>query len=159
MATNFDHARIALGAVRLLNGTMALVAPEYMLRRLGADPVISRVAVYPLRMFGIRTVVLALDLLWPARPGEQRRRARRAGIVIHASDAMSAAWAGLRGQLPGEVAVAATTISVCNTALATVMARTADSPGQEYAAEPEIGEQPGLAARPPVTAASRPRGR
>ena len=69
MALSRDRARIALATIRLVNGALALLAPGVMLRRLeagqqtdpatGADP--DRVAVYPLRMFGIRTVVLGLQ--------------------------------------------------------------------------------------------------
>ena len=58
-----DHARIALATIRLVNGTMALLTPGMMLRRLGADPRANGVAVYPLRMFGIRTVVLGVERL------------------------------------------------------------------------------------------------
>ncbi|GAA2078861.1 hypothetical protein [Actinomadura alba] len=124
MALNSDQARIALGVIRLFNGTMAMVAPEFMLRRLGANPVANGVAIYPFRMFGVRTVVLALDLLWPPTlGGEARRRAQYAGIAIHATDAVSAASAGLRHQLPRRVAAVATAISVTNTALAITIAR------------------------------------
>jgi hypothetical protein len=71
MALSRDHARIALATIRLVNGGLALLAPEVMLRRFeagrqadpGAGPDPGRVAVYPLRMFGIRTVVLGIQLL------------------------------------------------------------------------------------------------
>ena len=58
MAFSCQQARIALTGIRLVHGTMALLAPKMMLRRLGADPDLNRVAIYPWRMFGIRTVVL-----------------------------------------------------------------------------------------------------
>ena len=32
-----DHARLALATIRLVNGTVALLAPETMLRRLGVQ--------------------------------------------------------------------------------------------------------------------------
>jgi len=114
-----DHARIALAAIRLVNGTMALLTPETMLRRLGADPDASQVAIYPLRMFGIRTVVLGVDLL----ASGSRQQKGRVGVVIHATDAVSAITAGLRRQLPARVALVAAGISVTNTALAAIIAR------------------------------------
>jgi hypothetical protein len=139
-----DHARIALATIRLVNGAMALLAPEMMLRRLGADPAANKVAIYPLRMFGIRTVVLGVDLL----AGGSVPQKGRVGVVIHATDAVSAITAGLRRQLPARVAVVAATISLTNTALAAIIA----APGQtcESTTEPlaDRAKPPG----PPVPA-------
>ena len=114
-----DHARIALATIRLVNGTMALLAPEMMLRRLGADPAVNGVAVYPLRMFGIRTVLLGAELL---TDGSMQQKGQ-VGILIHATDAASAITAGLRRQLPARVAILAAGISLTNTALAVIIAR------------------------------------
>jgi len=114
-----DHARIALATIRLVNGTMALLAPEMMLRRLGADPAVNGVAVYPLRMFGIRTVLLGAELL---TDGSVQQKGQ-VGILIHATDAASAITAGLRRQLPARVAILAAGISLTNTALAVIIAR------------------------------------
>ena len=114
-----DHARIALATIRLVNGTMALLAPEMMLRRLGADPAVNGVAVYPLRMFGIRTVLLGAELL---TDGSMQQKGQ-VGILIHATDAASAITAGLRRQLPARVAIVAAGISLTNTALAVIIAR------------------------------------
>ena len=114
-----DHARIALATIRLVNGTMALLAPEMMLRRLGADPAVNGVAVYPLRMFGIRTVLLGAELL---TDGSTQQKGQ-VGILIHATDAASAITAGLRRQLPARVAIVAAGISLTNTALAVIIAR------------------------------------
>ena len=114
-----DHARIALATIRLVNGTMALLAPEMMLRRLGADPAVNGVAVYPLRMFGIRTVLLGAELL---TDGSVQQKGQ-VGILIHATDAASAITAGLRRQLPARVAIVAAGISLTNTALAVIIAR------------------------------------
>jgi hypothetical protein len=113
-----DRARVALATIRLVNGTMALLAPGMMLRRLGADPDASQVAIYPLRMFGVRTVVLGADLL-AGGPVQQKGRV---GVVIHATDAASAMTAGLRRQLPARVALVAAGISVTNTVLAAIIA-------------------------------------
>jgi hypothetical protein len=130
MALSRDHARIALATIRLVNGALALLAPGVMLRRFetgpaaspGADP--GRVAVYPLRMFGIRTVVLGIQLLaCGAGPdGGSVRQQGQAGVVIHAADAASAISAGLRRQLPARVSAAAAGISMTNTALAWILA-------------------------------------
>jgi hypothetical protein len=119
MTLTRDQARIALATIRLVNGTMALLTPEKMIRRLGADPDVDRVAVYPLRMFGIRTVVLGVQLL----VDEPTRQTSGIGVVIHAADAASAIMAGLRRQLPARVAVVAAGISLTNTALALIIAR------------------------------------
>jgi len=137
MAISRDHARIALASIRLVNGVLALLAPEVMLRRFeagqeadpgaGKDP--GRVAVYPLRMFGIRTVVLGGQLL-AGRSGQRGgslRQQGQVGVVIHAADAASAIAAGLRRQLPARVAAVAAGISVTNTALAWILA-TSDEP-------------------------------
>ncbi len=109
-------ARRALAAVRLVNGTLALVAPKLLLRRLGADTDVDGSGVYPFRMFGIRTVLIGADLL--LLRGEELRRATQLALVIHASDTLAAATAGLRGDLPRRVAVGTTLISATNTGLA-----------------------------------------
>src|SRR4051794_37966179 len=116
MVLTRDQARVALATIRLVNGTVALLTPEKMIRRLGADPDAEPVAVHPLRMFGIRTVVLGVQLL----VDKPTRRTSGVGVVIHASDAASAIMAGLRHRLPARVAVVAAGISLANTALALV---------------------------------------
>ena len=87
-----EHARIALATIRLVNGALALLAPGVMLRRLGADPRTHGVAVYPLRMFGIRTVVLGVELL----AGGSVQHKGKVGVIIHAADAASAITATAR---------------------------------------------------------------
>ena len=111
-----ERAHLVLGAIRLFNGVAALLAPEMTVRRLGADPDASPTAVYPLRMFGVRTVVLGLELLL----GEEETRARsmRTGVVIHGSDTCAALLGGLRQQLPPKVAAPLVGISTINTSLA-----------------------------------------
>jgi len=118
MPLSRDHARLALASIRLVNGTLALLAPNALLRRLGADPAVNKVAIYPMRMFGIRTVVLGVQLLIDAPSPE----ADRFGVVIHATDAATAITAGVRRQLPPRVAVMTAGISLANTALALVIA-------------------------------------
>lgn len=116
-----DLAGRALAVIRLFNGAGALFVPETALKRLGGDPAHDGSAVYPLRMFGVRTVLLGAELL--VLSGEERRRAARRGIVIHGSDVLAAAAAGLRGHLPGRVAVATVATSSINTFLAVIASR------------------------------------
>lgn len=121
MPLSRDHARTALAVIRIVNGTVALVAPGLILRRLGTDAGREPTAVYPLRMFGVRTVLIGADLL--LLRGEQRDRALRAAILIHATDTLSALTAGLRRELPPRAAALTTLISAGNTALAVTAAR------------------------------------
>lgn len=110
------YARKALAAVRLFNGSVALVAPHVLLRRLGTDPTLDRSGTYPFRMFGIRTVLIGADLL--LLDGRELRRARQLAVVIHGSDTVSAALAWRSGDLPRRAGMTATAISAVNTALA-----------------------------------------
>jgi hypothetical protein len=144
-----EHARIALAAIRLVNGTLALLAPEVMLRRLGAHPRTNQVAVYPVRMFGIRTVVLGVELL----AGGSTQHQGKVGVVIHAADAASAITAGLRRQLPPRVAAVAAGISVTNAALALTIASERINGGNGHAA-PDRGHDPGARRRGPGSRAA-----
>ena len=114
------HARRALAAVRIANGVAALVAPTFLLRRVGTDTTRDTSGVYPFRMFGIRTVLIGADLL--TLTGEEQRRATRTAVLIHATDTVSAATAGLQGHLPRRAAVMTTAISAGNTVLAIIAA-------------------------------------
>ena len=51
-------ARYALAAIRIVNGALALVAPSFIIKRFGEDPATSAAAVYGLRLFGVRPVLL-----------------------------------------------------------------------------------------------------
>ncbi|MGW7253796.1 hypothetical protein [Streptomyces sp. NPDC054834] len=116
----------ALAGIRLFNGATGLLAPDLLIRRLDPDrepP--SPAAVYAFRLFGIRTILLGLDLL--ANHGERLREDLREGILIHASDTATAATLGLGGRLPPRTAALTTLISAVNTALA---ATAADSLGE-----------------------------
>jgi hypothetical protein len=121
MAMDPALARKALAGVRLVNGTLGLLAPRLLLRRLGTDAHVDPSGIYPFRMFGIRTILLGADLL--LLDGEQRQRATRLAVLIHGSDTVSAATALVQGTLPRKVAVLTTTISAVNTALAVVATR------------------------------------
>jgi hypothetical protein len=116
-----DVARKALATVRIVNGTLGLVAPKLLLKRLGTDPEQDPSGIYPFRMFGIRTLLIGLDLL--VLTGEERRRATRLAVLIHATDTLSAATAGVRGYLPRKVALLTTAISATNTAMAVIANR------------------------------------
>lgn len=116
-----DAARKSLAVIRMANGAAGLLAPEFMLRRLGVDTNTDRSGTYPFRMFGVRTVLIGADLLLLV--GEERARATRLAILIHATDTLSAATCGIRGDLPRKAAVVTTSISAVNTVLAILSAR------------------------------------
>jgi len=111
-----ERAHLALGAIRVFNGIAALAAPEMSARRLGVDPDANPAPLYPLRMFGVRTVALGAELLI----GDEttRRRAMQVGVLIHASDTVAAARGGLAGHLPPRAGALLTAVSTLNTALA-----------------------------------------
>ncbi|OSZ61538.1 hypothetical protein OQI_04845 [Streptomyces pharetrae CZA14] len=107
-----------LGGIRLFNGATGLLAPALLIRRLDPDrEPHSPAAVYAFRLFGIRTVLLGLDLL--THHGERLREDLREGVLIHASDTATAAMLGLSGRLPPRTAVLTTAVSAANTVLAT----------------------------------------
>jgi hypothetical protein len=115
-----DLAWKALAAIMLTNGMLALAAPRWLARRLGVDPEAQPATLYVLRMFGIRTVLVAADLcLQP----ERRRRALREGILMHSTDAAAALVAAALGRLPVRAGLMAGAISTVNTALSVVGAR------------------------------------
>jgi hypothetical protein len=113
-----DRARLALAGIRTVNGVLALFAPAVLARRMGANPPGRGPTLYPLRLFGIRTVLLGIELA--VVTGDPRRRALQAGLLIHASDTLSAGIAGLRREVPPRFALTATAISAVNTGLAAV---------------------------------------
>jgi hypothetical protein len=109
-------ARVALAAIRIVNGSAALACPTLLARNLGVGPADNQSVRYVFRMFGIRTVVIGLDLLRP--DDDVRAAAVRVAPVIHASDTAAAALAGLTRQIPPRRALLATSISALNTVLA-----------------------------------------
>jgi hypothetical protein len=117
-----DSARIALAGIRIYNGANGLFAPERLARRLDVEEASGPMS-YPFRMFGVRTILIGLDLL--SRDPAVRRHALRAAVVVHASDTASALVTGLAGALPRRSAVATTAISAANTVLALVASRRA----------------------------------
>lgn len=113
-----DYARIALASIRLFNGAAALFVPATLARRLGVDPETNRAALYVLRLFGVRTVLIGAQLL--LRDEGVRSHSLRVAPVIHAVDAAAALIAGDRGHLPRRVSTTAALISTVNTVLAVV---------------------------------------
>lgn len=114
-----DAARLALAAVRLLNGAIGLVAPAVAARRIGTP---EGAPLYPWRMFGIRTVIIGAELL--SRDPELRGKAVRLALPIHASDTASAAIGGMLGETSRRTSLMLTAISGTNTLLALLARRT-----------------------------------
>jgi hypothetical protein len=117
-----DSARIALAGIRIYNGATGLLKPEKLARRLDVEEAAGPMG-YPFRMFGIRTILIGLDLL--SHDPAVRRHALRAAVVVHASDTASAVITGIKGGLPRRSAVLTTAISATNTVLAVVASRRA----------------------------------
>lgn len=113
-----------LAVIRLVNGSLGLLAPVVLVRRTSASST-DTAPYYAFRMFGIRSVVLGADLL--LLRGEAQRRARTQAVLIHASDTVCAAVGGIRGDLPPKAARVTVAVSAVNTALAIVARRAADA--------------------------------
>ena len=107
-------ARYALAAVRLVNGGVGLVAPHLFIGRFDPDRPTSPAAIYAFRLFGVRTILIGLDLLHPARA----QRAAREGVLIHASDTVTAASLAISGAVPRKTGLVTTAISAVNVVLA-----------------------------------------
>jgi uncharacterized protein YjeT (DUF2065 family) len=110
----------ALAAVRIANGALGLLAPGILVARTSADPH-STAPYYAFRMFGIRTVVLGVDLL--RLSGEAQGRARNEAVLIHATDTVCAAVGAIRGDVPRSAGRTTVAISAVNTVLALVARR------------------------------------
>lgn len=111
-----DVARFVLAGIRLVTGGLGILAPSWLVRRLGADPARNLVALYAFRMFGVRTVSIGVTLLLPN--DAVREHAVRTAPAIHASDTIAAAVASIHGPLPRQVAITIVLISSLNTVLA-----------------------------------------
>jgi len=110
-----DYARITLAGIRLFNGVAALFMPATLARQLGVDPAANPAALYALRLFGVRTVLIGAQLL--LRDDGVRAHSLRVAPAIHALDASAALIAGERGQLPRRAATTAAIVSTVNTVL------------------------------------------
>lgn len=113
-----DAARVVLAGVRLVNGTASLLAPATFARRLGVDPETNGPAIYVLRLFGVRTILIGSELL--SRNPEIRAHALRLAVRVHLTDTIAAAVAGATRQLPAKGAKAAVLTSSVNTVLAVI---------------------------------------
>jgi hypothetical protein len=114
---------------QVVNGVAALFVPTTLARRLGVDPEANPAALYALRLFGFRTVLIGAQLL--LRDSGVRAHSLRVAPVIHALDATAALIAGERGQLPQRAATTAAIISTVNTVLAVIAQnRDAEDRGQ-----------------------------
>lgn len=110
------NARQGLAGVRLAMGTLGLVAPDLLIKRMEPVGEPSPAAVYAFRLFGIRTILLGIDLL--VRADDEVQRELRQGVVIHLSDVVTVVLLGLRHKIPQRTAVLTTLISGTNIALA-----------------------------------------
>lgn len=114
--TVLSKARYALAAIRIVNGLLALVAPSLIIKRFGEDPGSSAAAVYGLRLFGVRTVLIGADLV--TQRGQPLEHTVNQAVLIHASDTLTAATLGASGRLRPAMAAGITAISALNTVLA-----------------------------------------
>jgi hypothetical protein len=112
-------ARLLLASIRLLNGSIALGMPRLITRQLGVVPEDQPAMQYALRMFGIRTILLAIDLLRPAGP--VRDHAVCMAPIIHATDTIAATLAAGARVIPARGGRTIITISALNTLLSLVM--------------------------------------
>ena len=119
-----DVARVALAGIRMFNGGAALFAPERLNERMELEPS----AVYPWRMFGIRTLLIGADLL--SSDPAVRRHALRVALLIHAADTVSAAKAGLTKAISPRAAVTATAITALVASRSQPAARTRTRPSR-----------------------------
>jgi hypothetical protein len=110
-------ARIALGGVRIVAGTAGLLAPTMIINRFGdSNPSANPAAIYGLRLFGIRTVLIGADLI--RLHGRDLDRALWAAPIIHASDTATVLTLQRKKQLSPERARPLALISGVNTLLA-----------------------------------------
>jgi hypothetical protein len=114
--TVLSKARYVLAAIRIVNGLLALVAPSLIIKRFGEDPDSGAAAVYGLRLFGVRTVLIGADLV--TQRGQPLEHTINQAVLIHASDTLTAARLGTSGRLRPGMAAGITAISALNTALA-----------------------------------------
>ena len=112
-------ARLLLASIRLVNGSIALCMPGLIIRQLRPAPEEQPATRYALRMFGIRTILLAIDLVRP--PGPVRDQAIQTAPIIHAADTIAATLAARSGMLPDRAGKMIMAISAFNTLLSLAM--------------------------------------
>ena len=118
LAVAGSKARWALAVIRVVNGGIALVAPSVIVKRFGEIPGESAAAIYGLRLFGVRTVLIGADLV--TQRGPSLLHVTRQAVVIHATDTMTVAGLVLFGRLRPRTAIPLALISATNTVLATI---------------------------------------
>ena len=116
LVTVLSGTRYSLATIRILNGLLALAAPSLIIKRFGEDPDKDAAAIYGLRLFGVRTVLIGLDLI--IQRGEPLEHSLKQAVLIHASDTLTAAALGTSKRIRPRLAVLLTLISALNTALA-----------------------------------------
>jgi len=112
-------ARTLLGLIRIVNGAVGLLMPQLFISRFDPDHQLSPAAIYAFRLFGIRTVLIGIDLL---RDGPHLSRAVAAAPVIHGSDVATVVALGAQGAIPPRTARVTTAISTVNLLLALIAA-------------------------------------
>ena len=118
-ATVGKIARYALGGVRIAAGTTGLLAPAMIISRFGeGNPAANPAAIYGLRLFGIRTVFIGVDMF--RLHGRDLDRALKAAPIIHASDTATVFALQSNKQLSPERARPLLLISGVNTVLAVI---------------------------------------
>jgi hypothetical protein len=117
-STSSAAARKALGVIRLVFGTLALTMPHVLVRRFPEEGPNATAAEYAFRMFGVRTVVIGLELL--LLKGTELERAAKIAPVIHGSDTVAAFLAARYGQLPKRMGTTLVAVSAFNTVLSVI---------------------------------------
>jgi hypothetical protein len=146
-------SRYALGGIRVVNGTLGLLAPGVIIRRFGdSRPGSNPAAIYGLRLFGIRTLLIGADLF--LLRGAELDRALRSAVVIHASDTATVLLLWRRRQLAPDRARPLALISGINTALALTAALA--SRRSRPAPTVSAGTRRGLTVRLPHSRTSHP---
>jgi hypothetical protein len=120
VASTGEFAWKALAGIMFVNGCLGIFAPRVLIRGLGVKPELQPGMMYVFRMFGVRTLFIAIDMF---RLPDDRERSLREGIVVHATDAGAALTAAALGQIPMRPALMVTGLSALNTVLAFVGAR------------------------------------
>jgi hypothetical protein len=114
---------VALGSIRLVNGVLGLFLPHVLIRRIEPAEPPSSAAIYAFRLFGVRTILLARDLL--RGPGPEQANAVQQAPLIHASDAATAALLTLTGRVAPRAGAMLMAVSGLNTVLAFAARRAA----------------------------------
>lgn len=113
-------ARVVLGLVRIVNGALGLFLPTTLIARIDPENPPSPAAVYAFRLFGVRTVLIGLDLV--RRSPEARAKAVSEAPLIHAADTATATLLTATGRVSVRTGAPLIAISGLNTLLA-VLAR------------------------------------